>query len=100
MELRDQARLLKLRDELLDNVVFDVLSPGLIQNKLIDTEEYECISRLKQNKDKVTKLLQVLPKKGPDSFATFVQTLQEDYDWISAELDQVSVRPNEIEQLM
>lgn len=100
MDKSDKVRLLKLHDELLDNLVFDVLSPALLQNKLIDVEEYEKISGHLTNKEKVTTFLKLLPTKGPDAFINFIKVLQEDYDWISAQLRQTIVNQTDLNSFL
>jgi len=97
MEKCDRVRLLKLRDELLDNVVLDVVTPALLQYELLSTEDYEKICQLSTNREKVTTFLDLVPTKGPDAFDKLVSALKDDYDWISAELSDVQVNQSDLD---
>ena len=53
MEIECILKLTQCREELLDSLEFDMISPGLIQHGVITSTEYEKIRDLSTNKDKV-----------------------------------------------
>ena len=56
MEVECILKLNQCRNELLDSLEFDMISPGLIQHGVITSSEYERFRDLSCNKDKVTGL--------------------------------------------
>ena len=55
MEAECILKLSQCREELLDSLEFDMISPGLIQHGVITSSEYERFRDLSCNKDKVLK---------------------------------------------
>lgn len=98
MDKNDKARLQRMRGEFLDNIVFDVLSPGLLQHELLSMDDYDKIRELSTNKDKVTAFVDILPSKGPDAFVKFLHALKEDYDWLSDELKDIKINQSDSEE--
>jgi len=97
MEVECILKLNQCRNELLDSLEFDMISPGLIQHGVITSSEYERFRDLSCNKDKVESFLDFLPKKNVDTFSRFVKSLEEDYDWLAFSLKNVKVSPQEVE---
>lgn len=98
MEKNDKARLVRMRGEFLDNIVFDIVSPGLLQYQLLSMDDYDKIRELSTNKEKVTAFVDILPSKGPDAFVKFLHALKEDYDWLAEELKDIKISQSDSEE--
>lgn len=98
MEKHDKVRLVRMRGEFLDNIVFDIVSPGLLQYQLLSMDDYDKIRELSTNKEKVTAFVDILPSKGPDAFVKFLHALKEDYDWIADELKDIKINQSDSEE--
>jgi len=97
MEAECILKLSQCREELLDSLEFDMISPGLIQHGVITSSEYEKFRDLSCNKDKVESFLDFLPKKNFDTFSKFVKSLEEDYDWLAFSLKNAQVSAQDVE---
>jgi len=97
MEVECVLKLSQCRDELVDSLEFDMISPGLIQHGVITSSEYERFRDLSCNKDKVESFLDFLPNKNFDTFNKFVKSLEEDYDWLAFSLKNAKVSPQDVE---
>lgn len=98
MEKHDKARLVRMRGEFLDNIEFDIVSPGLLQYQLLSMDDYDKIRYLSTNKEKVTAFVDILPSKGPDAFVKFLHALKEDYDWLADELKDIKINESDSEE--
>ncbi|XP_060569388.1 GRIP and coiled-coil domain-containing protein 2-like [Ruditapes philippinarum] len=60
----------------------------LIQAKIFKEDQIEQIKAQSTTRDQVTKLLDLLPKRGPDAFEKFVTLIRKDYYWLAVELEK------------
>eukprot|EP00092_Neocalanus_flemingeri_P002691 GFUD01002881.1.p1 GENE.GFUD01002881.1~~GFUD01002881.1.p1 ORF type:complete len:507 (+),score=134.89 GFUD01002881.1:50-1570(+) len=97
MEIECILKLTQCKEELLDSLEFDMISPCLIQHGVITSTEYERFRDLSSNKDKVVAFLELLPTKSLDTFTRFVKSLEEDYDWLAFSLKNTQITPQQVE---
>jgi len=89
-------KLKQYKQEIVDNLDFDIVSPLLIQNDVITSDEYERLRSLSSNKEKVETLLHLFEVKPITSYKNFVKSLEDDYDWIAFSLRNATVSSNKI----
>lgn len=63
-------------------VVTETLLGCMFQTNLFDSEMIEMIKACKTNVEKVYKMLEFLPRRGPDAFDNFLEILQDDNSWV------------------
>jgi len=83
MNAVERTALLRHRDSIVQCVDLLYIKDILISTKVINNEEWEEIDYEKTRSAKVRKLLDFLPKKGPQTFHTFLTILEKDYDWLA-----------------
>ncbi len=91
MEETDRLRLMKCRDQIVQDVNSKFLLKVLEADGVLDANAVNVINAEKSDSDKTAKLLAILPSRGPKAFSCFCQALAEDYDWIVADLETVEV---------
>jgi len=99
MDIEGIVKLRKLQDQLVADLDFDLVSPGLLQYRVLNTEEYAAIRDISgDNKDKVESLLAKIATKDSSAVSRLSQALAEDYDWLAHSLQNTSVSPQELEE--
>ncbi|KAK3586919.1 hypothetical protein CHS0354_008515 [Potamilus streckersoni] len=63
------------------------LFAALNQNGVFDKDMIEKIKAEKTETDQVSKMLNMLPKRGPCAFDGFIRAIQDDYPWLTAQLN-------------
>jgi len=97
MEIECILKLNQCKQQIIDSLEFDLISPSLIQHGVICKTEYEELRDVCTNKEKVDRLLKLLLRK-PNIFDCFVKSCEEDYDWIAFALKNAHVSPEQIEK--
>ncbi|KAL3889846.1 hypothetical protein ACJMK2_002173 [Sinanodonta woodiana] len=59
------------------------LFAALYQNGIFDENMIEMIKAEKTDTDQVSKMLNMLPKRGPEAFDRFIMAIKNDYPWMS-----------------
>jgi len=98
MDLESVVKLRKIEAQLVEDVDFESISPGLLQYKVISNEEYCQLSKKDENSEKVKHLVAALYKKGSFAIESFSEALEEDYDWLAHTLKNTVVTQREIEE--
>ncbi|KAJ8322097.1 hypothetical protein KUTeg_000568 [Tegillarca granosa] len=83
-----------------DIILTDDLTAALFQHRIFERNMIELIKSEKTATDQVYKMLELLPKRGPDAFDTFVQIIENDYPWLAAMLastEKQETRPSRMD---
>lgn len=70
-----------------DIIVTDDLLGSLFQKKVLERNTIEQIKAEKTNTDQIHKLLEVLPRRGPEAFDHFLDSIKEEYPWLATNLE-------------
>ncbi|KAJ8892424.1 hypothetical protein PR048_005004 [Dryococelus australis] len=89
MDAMHIAKLQAVKQDLRSQLIFDHIATSLLQEELLNREEYQRISSKVTDPDRIDALLELLPAKGPDSFNKFVYVLTQDYRWLAERLETV-----------
>ncbi|XP_049855368.1 uncharacterized protein LOC126335935 [Schistocerca gregaria] len=82
MDAIDLARLRAARHDLRDNLVFDHIAAELLQEGVLDRDEYQRVNSAPCDAERVDRLLDLLPEKGSEAFRSFINALEHDYPWL------------------
>lgn len=82
MDISDQIRLARNRNELRETVVFKYIAAHLLRDNVINSEEFQLISVKETKQAQIDALLQLLNTKSHEAFLSFVSSLEENYHWL------------------
>ncbi|XP_060569390.1 uncharacterized protein LOC132727816 [Ruditapes philippinarum] len=103
MEERHRSALRRVRLEIVKDLDLGTkLYAELIRAKIFKEDQIEQIKAQSTTCDQVNKLLDFLPKRGPQAFDKFLNLVKKDYNWLADELENEleKVSPgNQIKQL-
>ncbi|XP_064640411.1 death domain-containing protein CRADD-like [Lineus longissimus] len=91
MESDDKLRLTTNRDYLVQNIQADEIVDGLLSEQVLNEDDVERINKMDTNRNKVRKILDTLPKKGPYAYGALKQALRENQEFIVTKLDETDV---------
>ncbi len=86
MDLADQVRLARNRKEIRETVVFKYIAAFLLQDGVINSEEFQLVAINKTKQSQMDTLMDLLPSKGHEAFLSFISSLDEDYPWLAQNL--------------
>ena len=86
MDIADEVRLARSRDEIRETVVFKYLAAFLLQDGVINSEEFQLINANQTKQAQMDALMELLPSKGHEAFLSFISSLDEDYPWLAQNL--------------
>ncbi|KAL2742849.1 apoptotic protease-activating factor 1 isoform X1 [Vespula maculifrons] len=90
MEKLHQDILIQLRDKILDDMdVRNGVLPILTAKYILRQEDVTHIESGIRRRDKAKILLDILPKRGPDAFDAFRESLRHHYKWLSEGMDDL-----------
>ncbi|KAK3586918.1 hypothetical protein CHS0354_008514 [Potamilus streckersoni] len=69
-----------------DIMVTESFLAALDEKKIFEQEMLEMIKVERTTSDKVYKLLDLLPRRGPEAFNSFLLVLEDHYDWLATKL--------------
>ncbi|XP_023343992.1 uncharacterized protein LOC111713371 [Eurytemora carolleeae] len=82
----------KCREDLSNDLSFDLISPALIQMRIISSDEYAKIRDEMRNEGRIKELLKILQGKDEEEvFDRFIDYLRSDYDWLATQLENTPV---------
>ncbi|CAG2193053.1 unnamed protein product [Mytilus edulis] len=70
-----------------DLILTDDLLGAMYQKKIFERNMIELIKSEKTASEQVVRMLELLPKRGPDAFDSFVEIITENYPWLAAMLE-------------
>ncbi|XP_071099212.1 interaptin-like [Haliotis cracherodii] len=70
-----------------DLMLSEDLLGDLYQQHIFDRNMIDIIRSQATDSDRVYKMLEMLPKRGPSAFDTFINIIQDSYPWLAAMLD-------------
>ena len=88
---KEIAKLQKKRNELRCDLIFDHICAELLQEELIDQEDYQRIKSERTEPEKIDMLIEIIPKKSPGSLDKFIKILEKDYEWLATSLRNCDV---------
>ncbi|GLG95229.1 Protein of unknown function [Gryllus bimaculatus] len=80
-----------LYSSITSDVIFDHISSKLLQQEIINGEEYQKVKANITDSQQMSALLDILKEKNSQYFKNFVKILKADYKWIADELDNNSI---------
>lgn len=86
MDLADQVRLARNRKEIRETVVFKYIAAFLLQDGVINSEEFQLVAINQTKQSQMDTLMDLLPSKGHEAFLSFISSLDEDYPWLAQNL--------------
>lgn len=86
-----------MREELVDNLSFDLDRTTLLQDRIIGIEDYESIRDLGSNSEKVERLISILISKDKDSYEKFLRFLGAHYEWLAAQIYSQCVNQSDMD---
>ncbi|XP_043482772.1 apoptotic protease-activating factor 1-like [Leptopilina heterotoma] len=73
----------KYKKDIIDNVhVSDEIIKPLLNECILKTEDVDDINKTNNSNEKVSQLLDILPRRGPFAFQVFVDSLNHSYSWL------------------
>ncbi|XP_045181585.2 uncharacterized protein LOC123540549 [Mercenaria mercenaria] len=71
------------QDIVRDMIVTENLLGTMFQKNIFDSEMVEIIKSGRTHSEQAYKMLEFLPKRGPDAYDSFCEVLQEEYPWVA-----------------
>jgi len=96
MDIEDQIRLNKKRNEIIETVTFKYIAAYLIRDKVIKNEEFQLITLNPTTQSQMDAFLKILVTKK-SVFQYFILSLEEDYLWLAEDLKSQVISDQEIE---
>ncbi|PSN42654.1 hypothetical protein C0J52_13037 [Blattella germanica] len=91
MEEINVAKLQHIQNDLRSDLVFEHICTPLLQEELINHEDYQRIKSKTTDPEKIDILIEILPTKAANSFDKFIKILEKDYPWLAQSLKEVKV---------
>lgn len=96
MDVKDQIRLNRKQNEILETVTFKYIAAYLIRDKVINNEEFQLITLNPTTQSQMDVFLKLLVTKN-SAFNYFISSLEEDYLWLAEDLKNQAVSDQDIE---
>ena len=87
MEAAHRKNLRLSRQKIVDDLDVSDVIDHLLENSIVDEEDYQRILAEKTRKARARSLLDLLAVRGPRAYPVFVAALQESYCWLAAGLE-------------
>ena len=87
MEAAHRKNLRLSRQKIVDDLDVSDVIDHLLENSIVDEEDYQRILAEKTRKARARSLLDLLAVRGPRAYPVFVAALQESYSWLAAGLE-------------
>jgi len=99
MDIKDQIRLNKKRQNIIETVDFKYIAPDLLRYGVIDLADCQFLSWNLDNQERMDSFLSeiLVNKTDKSSFDNFVKSLEKDYSWHAKELKNMVVSQQEVE---
>jgi hypothetical protein len=91
MESDDKLRLIANRDYLVQNIQSDEILDHLVTEQILNDDDIERLNKMDTNRNKVRKILDILPKRGPNAYAALEEALKENQEFIVKTLGETDL---------